>query len=99
MLSVDDDSVFVLVDLSLADLGGVPGARPQGSRFFRFNIHNFQNVSASGVHTPHYEVHGPYGKFWIRHCLLSVKGTKNRLLLVRLIFVFIPRCIPRFLRY
>ena len=28
-----------------------------------------------------------------------LKGTRNRLLLVRLIFVIIPRCIPRFLRY
>ena len=28
-----------------------------------------------------------------------LKGTKNRLLLVALIFVIIPRCIPRFLRY
>ena len=43
---------------SLADLGGVPGARPLGSRFFRFDIQNFQNVTASGVHAPP-EVHAP----------------------------------------
>ena len=31
--------------------GGVPGARPpKGSRFFRFDIQNFWNVTASGVH-------------------------------------------------
>ena len=44
----------------IADLGGVPGARPtQGSRFFRFDIQNFRNVTASGVHAPTYEVHAP----------------------------------------
>ena len=39
---------------TLADLGSVPGARPppQGSRFFRFDILNFRNVTASGVHVP-----------------------------------------------
>ena len=39
---------------SLADLGGVPGAPspPQGSRFFCFDIQNFRNVTASGVHVP-----------------------------------------------
>ena len=37
----------------LADLGGVPGARPPyGSRFFHFDIQNFRNVTASGVHAP-----------------------------------------------
>ena len=30
---------------------------------------------------------------------VPLKGTKNWLLLVRLIFVIIPRCIPRFLHY
>ena len=37
---------------SLADPGGVPDARPQGSRFFHFDIKKFQNVTASGVHAP-----------------------------------------------
>ena len=32
---------------------------PQGSQFFRFDIQNFWNVTASGVHTPSYEVHAP----------------------------------------
>ena len=32
---------------TLADLGGVPGACPQGSRFFRLDIKNFQNVTTS----------------------------------------------------
>ena len=32
--------------------GGVPGACPQGSRFFRFDIQIFWNVTASGVHAP-----------------------------------------------
>ena len=57
---------------ALADLGGgAPGARPPpyGSRFFRFDMQNFWNVAASGVHGPPYEVHAPpYGKSWIRHC-------------------------------
>ena len=38
--------------MPLADLGGVPGARPKGSRFFRFDIQNFRNVTALGVHVP-----------------------------------------------
>ena len=33
--------------MALADLGGVPG-----SRVFRFDIKNFQNVTASGVGAP-----------------------------------------------
>ena len=48
----------------------MPDARPpQGSKFFRFDIQNFQNVTALGVHVPPYEVHAPpsYGKSWIRH--------------------------------
>ena len=32
---------------------------PQGSQFFHFDIQNFRNVTASGVHTPSYEVHAP----------------------------------------
>ena len=37
----------------LADLEGACLAHaPQGSRFFRFDIHNFRNVTASGVHAP-----------------------------------------------
>ena len=39
--------------LPLADLGGAPGARPPyGSRFFHFDMQNFRNVAASGVHGP-----------------------------------------------
>ena len=38
---------------------GVPGARPQGSRFFRFDIQNVRNLTASGVHAPSNEVHAP----------------------------------------
>ena len=34
-------------------IGGSKGGRaPQGSRFFRFDIQNFRNVTASGVHAP-----------------------------------------------
>ena len=58
-------------------IGGSRGGRarrappPYGSRFFRFDMQNFWNVAASGVHGPLYEVHAPpYGKSWIRHCLL-----------------------------
>ena len=51
-------------------IGGSKGharrTSPQGSRFFRFNIQNFRNVTALGVHAP-YEVDTPsYGKSWIR---------------------------------
>ena len=44
---------------SLADLGGARPARapPYGSRFFRFDMQNFWNVAASGVHGP--PVRGP----------------------------------------
>ena len=62
-----------LFDIALADLGGgAPGARPPyGSRFFRFDMQNFWNVATSGVHGPPYEVHAPpYGKSWIRHCIV-----------------------------
>ena len=47
--------------LTLADLGGRArrAPPPQGSQFFRFDIQNFRNVTASGVHTPSYEVHAP----------------------------------------
>ena len=30
---------------ALANLGGMPGTCPQGSRFFRFDIQNFQKSS------------------------------------------------------
>ena len=50
-------------DTSLADLrgGGRPARAPPpyGSRFFRFDMQNFRNVAASGVHGPPYEVHAP----------------------------------------
>ena len=36
----------------LANLGGVPCARPQGSRFFCLDIQNFWNVTVSGVNAP-----------------------------------------------
>ena len=41
-----------LINYALADLGGVPRACPQGSRFFRFDIQNFRKVTVSGVHAP-----------------------------------------------
>ena len=47
---------------ALADLGGPRPARappPYGSRFFHFDMQNFQNVAASEVHGPPYEVHAP----------------------------------------
>ena len=44
-------------------IGGSRGrarrAPPYGSRFFRFDMQNFRNVAASGVHGPPYEVHAP----------------------------------------
>ena len=40
--------------------GGAPGARPPyGSRFFHFDMQNFRNIAASGVHSPPYKVHAP----------------------------------------
>ena len=39
--------------------GSRGGAPPHGSRFFRFDMQNFRNVAASGVHGPPYEVHAP----------------------------------------
>ena len=55
---------------SLADLGGVPGARlPYGTQFFRFRIHFHQKVPTSEVHAPPLMgARPPYGKSWIRHC-------------------------------
>ena len=32
--------------------GACPAHAPQGSRFFRFDIQNLENVTASGVHAP-----------------------------------------------
>ena len=37
--------------------GGRAWHPPQGSKFFRFDIQNFQNITASGVHAP--PVRGP----------------------------------------
>ena len=44
----------VTSDVTLADLvGACPAHAPtKGSRFFRSDIQNFENVTASGVHTP-----------------------------------------------
>ena len=41
--------------------GGARRARPPpyGSRFFHFDMQNFQKVAASGVHGSPYEVHAP----------------------------------------
>ena len=51
------------VNVALADLGGARPVRapppPYGSRFFHFDMQNFRNVAASGVHGPSYEVHAP----------------------------------------
>ena len=55
---------------------GLPNTPPQGSRFFRFNIQYFRNITASGVHAPRMRSTAPpmrstahpYRKSWIRHC-------------------------------
>ena len=39
--------------------GGRRARPPYGSRFFHFDMQNFQNIAASGVHGPPYEVHAP----------------------------------------
>ena len=58
---VNEWGSILSVYIPLADLGGgASGARPPyGSRFFRFDMQNFRNVAASGVHGPLYEVHAP----------------------------------------
>ena len=48
----------------LMTIGGSRGCVPSmcppyGSRFFCFDMQNFWNVAASGVHSPPYEVHTP----------------------------------------
>ena len=62
--------IQVVTNWSLADLErACPVHAPQGVRFFRFDIQNFQNVTASGVHAPLWgQCPPPYGKSWIRHC-------------------------------
>ena len=61
---------------SVADPGGAHGARPQGYRFFRFNIQILRNVAASGVGAP-------YGKSWIRHWkLFTFRESFYRCLLI-----------------
>ena len=48
------------IGLPLADLEeACPAHAPQGSRFFRFDIQNFQNVTALGVHAPLWEILDP----------------------------------------
>ena len=47
-----------LADLHWQRSGSPP---PRGSRFFRFDIQNFQNVTASGVHAPLRGPHPPTG--------------------------------------
>ena len=50
------DPSLALADLALA----CPVHGPWGSRFFRFDMQNIWNVTASGVHVPPpYEVHAP----------------------------------------
>ena len=53
-------------------IGGplAPGAPPPtGPDSFVLTCKIFENVAASGFHSPPYEVHAPpYGKSWIRHC-------------------------------
>ena len=46
---------------TLVDLGGVhPVHTPSyRSRFFHFDMQNFWNVAASGVHGPPYDIHAP----------------------------------------
>ena len=62
---------------ALADLGGVPGARPSyGTKFFRFHIHFCQKAATSEVHAPPPPMGPhppPYGKSWIRHCKVQIK--------------------------
>ena len=53
-------TVVVKSSFSKMYIGGSRGARPPyGSRFFHFDMQNFRNVAASGVHGSAYEVHAP----------------------------------------
>ena len=70
IISVNDP---VIGHYSLEDLGGCARRTPpppKGSRFFRFDIQNFRNVTASGVHAPPTRSGNPGS--WIRHCYLLI---------------------------
>ena len=80
--------------MTLADLGGRP---PYGSRFFRFDMQNFRNVAASGVHgPPPTRSTPPYGKSWIRHCMIIISLTSehqnNHTFTNRELFTVKPTC-------
>ena len=64
----------------MADPGGAPPARapPHGSRFFHFDIQIFRNIAASGVGAPPTRsAPPPYGKSWIRDCVLYIDFVLN----------------------
>ena len=56
-------SIITMSSICYTRIGGSRGrtrrAPPLRSQFFHFDIQNFRNVTASGVHTPSYEVHAP----------------------------------------
>ena len=66
--AVDPQGGYVskILHVKTKESGPIGGSRgctqhvpPYGSRFFHFDMQNFQNVAASGVHGPPYEVHAP----------------------------------------
>ena len=65
--------------LALADLGEAclahPPPPPHGTQFFRFRIHFHRKRPMSEVHAPPNGCTPPYGKSWIRHCLVSAHST------------------------
>ena len=64
----------ILFQLTLADLGGHAWhTPPYGSRFFHFDIQNFHNIAASGVHAPPMRSMPPLWEIWICHWLIIAK--------------------------
>ena len=63
---------------ALADLGGVPGARPLRVQILSFRHTKFSKSNCLRSQCPPYEVHAAlYGKSWIRHC--NVQSTPPNL--------------------
>ena len=62
--------------IPLVDPGGEPGAPPQRTQFFRFDMQILQNIAALRSPRPPYEVHAPppppiVQESWIRHWIPS----------------------------
>ena len=75
------ERLMYFLNKPLADLGGVPGARPLWDPILSF-LHTFSPKSAHiGGPCPPNGCMPPYGKSWIHHCKLFVKQVKSFCLL------------------